>query len=157
MINASTLALLNCGSVPMRGVVCAVAIGRLSTPHSRNSWSLVVDPGDDELCFVEGGGTFAFLASAGLDSPDTGSPVPSFELAWSDWRAATSFDEKELVQAGALAKTAAAELWLRMKQSVDGMDTGKSTSQGNKRQSLDQDLRGENSVGMVVDDDRMEI
>ncbi|KAG2363113.1 hypothetical protein BDR07DRAFT_1194889, partial [Suillus spraguei] len=55
-INACTLALINAGSIAMRGVVCAVSVGRVK---KGSVVSVEVDIADDAV--LEGGGCFAFL------------------------------------------------------------------------------------------------
>lgn len=102
MINASTLALLNSGSIPMRGVVCAVSVGRVGS-------SLLVDPSADEVAVLEAGGCFAFLFAG--SGP---------ECVWSNWKTAsgTAFEEEEVVKAKEMAKVAAAEVWAAVKASI---------------------------------------
>ncbi|KAJ3548140.1 hypothetical protein NMY22_g1377 [Coprinellus aureogranulatus] len=92
MINASTLALLNAGSVPMRGVVCAIAIGK--TP----SGELLVDPEDSKTAELVQGGCFGFMVAdgAGLESNSTS--------VWTNWRTLQggTFSEEEVVEFPAL-------------------------------------------------------
>ncbi|PCH35154.1 hypothetical protein WOLCODRAFT_59370, partial [Wolfiporia cocos MD-104 SS10] len=57
LINASCAALLNAASVPMRGVVCAVAVGRRGD-------TLLLDPAEEEFSDLLGSGCFAFLFSS---------------------------------------------------------------------------------------------
>lgn len=64
MLNAASLAFLNASSIPMRGTLCAVAVGkkRSTTPSARSSvedTGLVLDPTEDE--FEDGWGVFAFV------------------------------------------------------------------------------------------------
>jgi exosome complex component RRP46 len=114
MINASTLALLNAGSVPMRGVVCAVSVGRLGPAPNL---TLVVDPTDDETTSLAGGGCFAFLFANGLGSGDS-------ECVWANWKTVKgTFDEKELLSARELARGAARQVCAAIRESVDGMGT----------------------------------
>ena len=127
LINASTLALLNSGSVPMRGVVCAVAVGRLQyiSANGPNAIALVLDPSDDELSSVRGGGCFAFLFAADLKEQqakaDSGSRMQC-EVVWSHWHATTAFDDNELGRARELANAGAEQVWCKMKESVDWMN-----------------------------------
>jgi exosome complex component RRP46 len=110
MINASSLAFLNAGSVPIRGVVCAVAIGRLP------EIGLVVDPSEEECTELNAAGCFAFLFAEGIGS--------HVESVWTSWRSKTAaFDEKDFVQAKVLAKGAAQRLYNAMKASVPWMGT----------------------------------
>jgi exosome complex component RRP46 len=116
----------------MRGVVCAVAIGRLRPESSaaskmKEAMILVLDPSDNELPFLEGGGCFAFLFAAGLGDVEESKPnaersVPC-EVVWSNWHATTTFDEDELVRARELARVGAERVWRKMKESVDWMGT----------------------------------
>ncbi|KAJ7166296.1 exosome component Rrp46 [Mycena crocata] len=90
MINASTLALLNAGSIPMKGVVCAVAIWRIKA-------TLVVDP---TVCF-------AFSFANGVDDA---------RCVWTNWKSSRSFDEAELAQCKALASISAKSVWLHIQK-----------------------------------------
>lgn len=67
-INASMLALLNASSIPLKGVVCAVAVG-----FSSSKGEIVLDPPET----VESGGCFAFMFGG-----DEGSE----ETVWSNWK-----------------------------------------------------------------------
>ncbi|KAF8161665.1 exosome component Rrp46 [Crassisporium funariophilum] len=109
MINASTLALLNASSVPMRGVVSAVAVGRLP------DGALVVDPDDEETKIMTGGGCFAFLFADGVGFENSNS-----DCVWSSWKSRTrEHDETELFRARELARIGARSVYLAMKQSVE--------------------------------------
>ncbi|KAG8704409.1 exosome non-catalytic core subunit rrp46 [Ceratobasidium sp. 394] len=87
-VNAASLALLNAASIPMRGVVCAVAVGVTEAGDP------VLDPADGECVRA---GCFAFFFSE-VDAPEG-------EVVWADWKGATSKDEYEratsLARAGA--------------------------------------------------------
>ena len=113
IINASTLALLNTASFPMRGVVCAVAVGRIKDSHT-----LVVDPSEDELPKLNGGGTFAFLTT----SLPNGSQTIA-QLVYSSWNAAP-FREEELMVATALAQGASSLVYEKMKEAVGHLSFG---------------------------------
>lgn len=69
LVNASTLALLKAGSVPMRGTVAAASVGLSSTGE------LIVDPGEDQLIDLTASGCFAFLF-ADQDA----------QCVWSSWK-----------------------------------------------------------------------
>ncbi|KAJ1310529.1 hypothetical protein OPQ81_007259 [Rhizoctonia solani] len=88
-INAATLALLNAASVPMRGVVCAVAVG------ISKAGDVVLDPADDRECARAG--CFAFFFSE--------AEAPEGEVVWADWKGATTKEEYasavKLARAGA--------------------------------------------------------
>jgi exosome complex component RRP46 len=123
LINASTLALLNAGAVPMRGVVCAVAVGRsrspglFATPHSI---LLILDPDESESASLEGGGCFAFHFTVDTtQSGGTGGDFP--ELVWSNWQPTTPFNENEIVRARDLARAGSKLVWGTMKESVGRM------------------------------------
>ncbi|KZP03267.1 hypothetical protein FIBSPDRAFT_879597 [Athelia psychrophila] len=134
MINASTLALLNAGSVPMQGVVCAVAVGLLppSPPSSSSSSAqspsapasaLVLDPSDVELCNLQGSGCFAFMFSASAARATAASQatdeVLPCEPVFSSWQASPApFSAEELFSARALARAGAAKVWAAMKDSI---------------------------------------
>lgn len=111
MINATTLALLNAGSIPMKGVICAVCIGKTSD-------SYLVDPSDAELRTLETSGSFAFLFTDGT--------VNSAICVWTNWRSAstTGFDESEISRARAVAAAAAQEVWCQIRSAIGG--TGQS-------------------------------
>jgi exosome complex component RRP46 len=57
-VNAGMLALINAGSVPLKGVVCTVAVGR-----RLGDSVLVLDPGEEEEAGLSASGCFAFLFS----------------------------------------------------------------------------------------------
>ena len=121
IINASTLALMNAGSIPMQGIVCAVSVGRFRSSIMPTS-TLILDPSDDELSSLRGIGCFAFLFGAGR----TGGS----EIVWSNWQSSTSFSEEELINARDLARGGAEQVWTSMKKSVERMgDTKRSTLQ----------------------------
>jgi exosome complex component RRP46 len=107
MINASMLALMNAGSIPMRGVVCAVSIRRTGTNSSAGPIP-VVDPSDDEFPSLKGGGCFPFLFNA---SQKGGS-----EVVWSHWKSTAPFDEQDLIRARDLARGGAEKVWKEMKE-----------------------------------------
>ncbi|KAF5355090.1 hypothetical protein D9756_005577 [Leucocoprinus leucothites] len=110
MINAGSLALMSAGSVPMRGVVCAVAIGHLP------GIGPVVDPSEEECSDLSAGGCFAFLFAEGVGS--------NVENVWTSWRTRSgAVDEKNFAQARALAKGAAQNVYIAFKSSVSWMGT----------------------------------
>ncbi|KAH8118550.1 hypothetical protein DFH11DRAFT_1797416 [Phellopilus nigrolimitatus] len=147
LINASALALLNASSFPLRGVVCAAAVGR-----ARGSRVLLVDPAEDELAVLDGGGTFAFLVSGGRAGADVDALRLKAELVWSNWSAAP-FDEDELVQAAALARAGALSVWQHMKEAVALVVHGPREMPG----FLSAKGKGKETQPTSVDDDTMEI
>ncbi|KAG7446573.1 uncharacterized protein BT62DRAFT_932008 [Guyanagaster necrorhizus] len=106
MINASTLAFLNAASIPMKGIVCAVTVGRLAS-----SKQFVIDPSSEEAALLDAGGCFAFLFADGLEE--------RVKCVWTNWRSFSGgFDEKNLVQARNVASESAREVWSKMKLCV---------------------------------------
>ena len=121
LVNASTAALLSASSVPMNGVVCAVAIGRVANPKASQS-TLILDPSEAELPPLAGGGCFAFLISSTLTSQNknpSDSDVPPVSLIWTNYTAVGPlFDESELAEAQRLAEVGATEVWRKLKESI---------------------------------------
>jgi exosome complex component RRP46 len=107
MINASSLALLNAGSIPMRGVVCAIAVGK--TRHG----DLVADPDERTAIEIVQGGCFAFMVAdgAGLESNST--------TVWTNWKSQElgTFDENDLISAREVARESIKEVYATMKSS----------------------------------------
>jgi exosome complex component RRP46 len=110
-VNAGMLALMNAGSVPLKGVICAVAVGR-----RLSDGVLVLDPGEDEEEGLSAGGCFAFLFSSLSGEADVVG-----RCVWTNWRAVgkTRFDERTLGDARKLANRAAGEVYLAMKKNIE--------------------------------------
>ncbi|KAF7357377.1 Exosome component Rrp46 [Mycena sanguinolenta] len=108
MINASTIALLNAGSIPMKGVVCAVAIGRIKS-------TLVVDPNEEEEIALDASGCFAFAFGNGVDDA---------RCVWTNWKSLQSFDQAELTQCKLLASAAAKSVWLQIHRGFKDDESG---------------------------------
>jgi len=112
-LNAGMLALMNAGSVPLKGVVCGAAVGmRL------DDGMLVVDPSEDEEEGLSASGCFAFLFS------DLGGAEGVVgRCVWANWRAVGKgrFGERVLKDARELARGAAGEIYLAMRQTIEGM------------------------------------
>ena len=106
-INASSLALMN-AAVPMKGVVCAVAVARAS------SEKLVLNPTGDQLASSTASGCFAFIFTA-VESPDN--RLHASEV-WSNWQSSLGFDVAEMFAARDLAQQGARHVWELMKESV---------------------------------------
>lgn len=140
MINASTMALVSAGSIPMRGVVCAISVGRLRSAGGLNP-TLVLDPSDHEIPSLEGGGCFAFLFGMGLKG--------GAEAVWSDWQSSSPFDRKELLSASKLARSGAEKVWKSMRETL-GIS-------GKESQVALTNMEGENDSGAESDDDAMKI
>ena len=148
MINASCLALLNSGSIYMRGVITAVAIGRLP------DGTLVVDPDEDEEERLGGGGCFAFIFADGLDKTNA-------DCVWSGWKSMSgTHDESELFSARELAKATALEVYLAMKKSIEtfGARVSYNTDiQATQARSLSKVSKDKTMVEDDSDDNRMEM
>ncbi|KAF5360178.1 hypothetical protein D9758_011339 [Tetrapyrgos nigripes] len=112
MINASTLTMLNASSIPMRGVVCAVVVGRKSKSGSTSSSSsrYVVDPADEESSSLDASGCFAFLFSDVLGKKTVNAAGST--CLWTSWRCYEGgIDEAELKEAKSVALEGAKEIW----------------------------------------------
>lgn len=160
LINATTTALLSAGSIPMKGVVCAVAVGRL--PHDGTTATrLILDPSESELASLTGSGCFAFLFSTLSDTPTSSQAyVPSCALIWSNYgttSSGTSFDQAELASAKQLAEAGATAVWHRLKQSVADLESRVAvhTPFGGKK-GKEKTVKKEN-VPAEIDDEKMEI
>ncbi|KAJ7258769.1 ribosomal protein S5 domain 2-type protein [Mycena haematopus] len=108
MINASTIALLNAGSIPMKGVVCAVAIGRIKS-------ALIVDQDEEEERVLDASGCFAFAFGNGIDDA---------RCVWTNWKSPRSFDQAELTRCKLLASVAAKSVWLQIQKRFEGDESG---------------------------------
>ncbi|KAI0046402.1 ribosomal protein S5 domain 2-like protein [Auriscalpium vulgare] len=119
MVNAATLALLNAGSVPMAGVVCAVAVARVRPSAAGvSSPALVLDPTEDELAASDGGGCFAFIFAA-HPTPEQSDAQFGSRLVWTDWRVTGGgTDVDELARAKLLARSGVEHVWQQVKESV---------------------------------------
>ncbi|KIK54642.1 hypothetical protein GYMLUDRAFT_48554 [Collybiopsis luxurians FD-317 M1] len=125
MINSCTLSLLNAGSVPMRGVICAVLVGQVSSAEDEAAY--IVQPTEAQASRMDAGGCFAFLFS----NSSSGSLESS--CVWTNWRSlrqrsSGSAVEKGLVSGREVARDAAREVWERMKSLVEERETPKSSS-----------------------------
>lgn len=126
LINACSGAFVNAGSVPMRGVVCGVAIGRLLDKDAGVT-TLVLDPSETELPHLKGGGCFAFFFSYHASRLQGQEDVPGASLLWRNYAASDgTFDEAEFARAQSLAQKGATEIWKTMKNSLEGSIDGRS-------------------------------
>ncbi|CDO71092.1 hypothetical protein BN946_scf184844.g96 [Trametes cinnabarina] len=154
LVNATTVAFLSAGSVPMRGVVCAVAIGRLQADPS-SSPILILDPEEAELPRLDGSGCFAFTFSAVLPgSPLSAENVPRCALSWTNYTTAGPFDVQEFKRACDFAKKGAMEVWLKMKESVCWLEKSAPPPRIRAESKVEDD---ETPGEMEVDDDKVEI
>ena len=141
-INAASLALLNASSIPLCGVVCAIAIGRV-----RSTGELLVDPSEEELRFLDGSGTFAFLVS-GKKVEDRESKGDA-ELVFSNW-SAVPFEEEELGRVIELARAGALRVRDHFREVIT-LDVLGSVQE-------DEDMgAGSEAKQELVDDEKMEI
>lgn len=144
LVNATTAALINAGSIPMRGVVCAVAVGRLQF----NDEELILDPEEVELSRLSGSGCFAFLFSS-LLADAASSDVPPSSLLWTNYTTSAPFDVTELARARKLAEKGAQQVWQAMKASISSGGGEVAVEDVGKREPL--------AGAMDVDDDKVEI
>lgn len=123
-INASSLALLNAGSIPMTSVVCAVAIARLrSTTEEDDASVLVLDPSEAELLETASCGCFAFSFAMDISGSQQLQDRPAGRLVWTNWHAKDGLsDEGEFARARALGLAGAEIVWKTVKLSVPQMD-----------------------------------
>ncbi|KAJ3551157.1 hypothetical protein NM688_g4880 [Phlebia brevispora] len=150
LINACSAALVNASSVPMKGVVCAVAIGRLRDPSSSlSSPTLVLDPSEAELSRLVGGGCFAFMFSSTLSKPlQSDADVPSSSLLWTNYTAmGGAFGDAEFEEARQLAENGATLVWQSFKDSLQNGQVSRPATEL-KKKALDEE---------PVDDEKMEI
>lgn len=110
MINASTLAFLQAGSVLMQGVITAVAVGRL--PNG----TLVLDPSEEEEKTLQGGGSFAFMFSE-----DAGAQKSRVDCVWSNWKATNGYSPNELFAARECAKAGATTVHESIRRNTEAL------------------------------------
>lgn len=121
-INASTLALLNAGSIPMTSVVCAAAVS-WHRPTEEEASTLILDPSEAESRDGLGCGCFAFSFTTEISGSLQLSTSPGARLVWTNWHAKGGvFGQGELARAQALGLAGAETVWRTIKQSVPQMD-----------------------------------
>jgi exosome complex component RRP46 len=126
-INASSLALLNAGSVPMSSVVCAVAVSRLRSATEDDASALILDPSEAEFLETVGCGCFAFSFATAISGSQQSQNSPATRLVWTNWHTRDSvFDEEEFARAQALGLAGAEIVWNAVKLSVPQMDSSPS-------------------------------
>lgn len=165
MINAGTLALLNAGSVPMRGVICAVSVGKRSNLPRKESSTQILDPNELESNSptLEGKGCFAFLFASDLSSSSSASrsgKTPPNEVVYSSWQSTTLFSESEFINAREQARFGAEQLWVRMKESVVQSNAPKQSlwkTKDARKTDIALDLASESEESGESDDDKMKI
>lgn len=122
-INAASFALLNAGSIPMTGVVCAAAVACLHPTTEETTSALVLDPSESEFHTAAAGGCFAYMFTTETSETEDSPATPGARLVWMNWRANNGvLDEEELMRARALGLTGAETVWRAIKQSVPQMD-----------------------------------
>jgi len=122
-INAASLALLNAGSIPMTGVVCAAAVTCLHRTTEEATSALVLDPSEAECHTGAASGCFAYLFTTETSESQEAPAIPGARLVWTNWRANDgTFDEEDLARARALGLAGAETVWRAIKQSVPQMD-----------------------------------
>lgn len=152
LINATSVALISAGSVPMKGVVCAVAVGKLSDPLR-----LALDPSESEAGSLAGTGCFAFLFSALVpnDSTTSHSDAPNHSLIWTNYAGSgSSFDLAELENAKGLAAKGAVAVWRRLKESVVDLESRVTLAAGPTKVKVKKEKAVKKDE---VDDEKMEI
>ncbi len=158
LVNATAAAFVNAASVPMKGVVCAVAVGRLRSDAAHgeegDGAGLVLDPEEAELGKLAGSGCFVFLFSSSLPaSGSASSGIPPSSLLWTNYMTAAPFDVSELGKARELAEKGAREVWLALKESIG-------SSSGVAATALKMEVKSESlsqPAAMDVDDAKVEI
>ncbi|KAI0297799.1 ribosomal protein S5 domain 2-type protein [Multifurca ochricompacta] len=124
-INASSLALLNAGSIPMTGVVCAAGVALFRSTTEEDIPALVLDPSESESREAVGCGCFAFLFRTEIagSQPLPTNDTPGARLVWTNWHVKDgTSDDGELARAQALGLAGAETIWRAIKQSVPQMD-----------------------------------
>ncbi|KAG6330195.1 hypothetical protein ID866_8894 [Astraeus odoratus] len=114
-INACSLALVNGGSIPMQGVMCAVAVGMR---RDGDRMDFILDPLNESK--LDGAGCIAFLF--GISGSSFHDELPPSKVLWTSFRAhngsSVSLNMQELKQATELARKGAVAVWLNMKESL---------------------------------------
>jgi exosome complex component RRP46 len=153
LINACNAAFVNAGSVPMRGIVCAVAVGRLPDTGNENACILILDPSENELPQLQGGGCFAFLFSSTINKDEPEGNSLGISLVWRNYATSDgTFDEIEFERAQSLARKGAQEIWHTVKASLPGNMAALQLSAGSEKQ-----LARPNPHTDILDDAKMEI
>ncbi|KAF5392108.1 hypothetical protein D9757_003324 [Collybiopsis confluens] len=128
MINSCTLALINAGSVPMRGVICAAFVGRVGNQcreeASAAAAQYIVQPTEKQASGIDAAGCFAFLFSGSSSSSDS----YHSSCVWTNWRSIKSrqrlrpgsgTDETSLEAAREVARENARQIWDRIKLLIE--------------------------------------
>jgi len=120
-INASSLALLNAGSIPMIGIVCAAAVSWLRSATEDVSL-LVLDPSEAESRAGVGCGCFAFSFATDISGSQQSPNSLSARLVWTNWHTKGGvFEEEEFARARAFGLAGAQVVWKAIKESIPQM------------------------------------
>jgi len=149
MINASSLAILNAASVPMRGVVLACAVGKLK------DGTLVIDPEESEDTEMTEGGCFAYLFA-----DDVGG-VSKAVCVWSAWRSRTgTYSQTGLVSAKEMGLQGSRLVYEKVRQYVSDPKLSKRSKETyivvtgppkeEQEASTDVDMDSEDDAEMVI-------
>ncbi|KAH9991904.1 ribosomal protein S5 domain 2-type protein [Russula vinacea] len=129
-INASSLALLNAGSIPMSSVVCAVAVSRLRSATEDDASALVLDPSEAEFFDTVGCGCFAFSFAMAISGSQQSQNSPAGRMVWTNWHTRDGvFDEEEFARAQALGLAGAEIVWSAVKLSQLSADAMENVTQ----------------------------
>lgn len=151
LVNATTAAFLNAGSIPMKGVACAVAVGRVSGSSAKAKSTLVLDPSEAELSTLSASGCFVFLFSSTLKSPSQ-EVIPPCSLLLTNYSShGASFSVTELEEARDLAEEGVAEIWKVLKASIGARSGELFTTPASKG------VVAQNTDPGSEDDEKMEI
>ncbi|TCD69548.1 exosome non-catalytic core subunit rrp46 [Steccherinum ochraceum] len=155
LINATTAAIISAGSIPMKGIVCAAAVGKIAGIFNQPP-ALVLDPSERELASLTGGGCFAFLFSSTLSTEEEASrdvDIPAHTMIWTNYAtSSTTFDSAEWARSTKLAEAGAVAIWRRLKESVRDLETRTVTA---SRSKAKKEKNAKKDVG--TDDEKMEI
>ena len=155
LVNACSAALINAGSVPMKGVVCAVAVGRVSDPINPGETSMVLDPSEAELPHLVGGGCFVFMFSSILPTTSQKSDIPQSLLLWTNYSATSgAISDSELEDAQNIALQGAEDIWRTLK---DSLSPKRSTNKSRVSQEVPSSDRASRASSPEIDDAEMEI
>ena len=159
-INAASLALLNAGSIPMTGVVCAAAVAWLHPSTEEATPPLVLDPSEAESHMAAACGCFAYLFTTEIGESEESPAIPGARLVWTNWHANSGvFDEGELTRARVLGLAGAETVWKAIKQSVPQMDGLPSLPPAGQLSAevLESTAQGDDDIEPELDDAKIEI
>ena len=113
-INACSLALLNAGSIPLRGVVCAIAVAQSTSTTPPHFVTASSGPPTEYT------GCFAFLFGVDHTSGQGTGAIPPSKMIWTNYRArpGNTFSVAALAEAEKVALEGAATVWTKMKESL---------------------------------------